>query len=129
MISPVDQWKPGIGAVITGTGGVLPAVIVTEARLEAPWESVTRTQTVSTPGWVKVWDTVGVVASPKTPSSSRSHENETFFPSSGSLDAEASSWTVSGAVPFVGVAETTALGGWLPAKYEIRKTFPSTWAT
>jgi len=45
-------------------------------------------------------------------------------PASGSLEADPSKLTVSGADPVVGVAVAFATGGWLPAVYRMRRIVP-----
>ena len=46
IMSPTFHVRPGVGVSITAVGGVLPAVMVTEATSVTPWSSVTRSLAV-----------------------------------------------------------------------------------
>jgi hypothetical protein len=95
----------------------------------APSPSLTRTATRKSPAASYRWVTIGPLASPNTPSPSRSQSNESVSPGSASVDPEASSLTGSGVGPFAGTAVTAASGGLLPANQRTRQTLPPPMST
>jgi len=87
-------------------GAVTEMAVVAEA--EAPMESVTVSFAVNEPADPYWWL---VVAPELELPSPKSHEYELIVPS-GSVDPVPSKETISGAVPDVGVAFRTTVGGW-----------------
>ena len=93
----------------------LDTVIVTgELVVDAPWLSVTFNRALYVPFDVYVYDGLAAVESPNVPSPFRSQEYERVSPAFGSDDALPSKFTVNGALPAVGDAVATAVGGVLP---------------
>jgi hypothetical protein len=50
MVSPTFHRLAEVGFEIVGTGGELPAVMVTDVVPDSPWGSVTRSLAVTVPG-------------------------------------------------------------------------------
>src|SRR5690242_16460029 len=107
--SPTFQVVELVGRLIAGAGGVPLDATCTPATSDAPAASATRTRTFQTPAANDLL-TTAPVASPNAPSLLRSHEYVSVSPASGSVDAEASRRTASGAGPEVGEADTRATG-------------------